>query len=87
MKQDKLTFNRNAVVNIYIVYDINFWPFKYSCDFTLKNSLFGSVKLTKNIDPDKYKYPGYGIGFDMSGAFLLYDGKNYCWYEFICTYW
>ena len=33
-------------------------------DFTLSNCLFGSVKRTKNIGLDKYKYTGYGIGFD-----------------------
>ena len=27
--------------------------------FTLQNCLFGSVKLIKNADPDKYKYSGY----------------------------
>ena len=26
--------------------------------------MFGAVKLTKNADIDKYKYSGYGIGFD-----------------------
>ena len=31
---------------------------------TLTNALFGAVKLTKNADIDKYKYFGYGIGFD-----------------------
>ena len=30
----------------------------------LGNSLFGTVKLTKNVDPDKYRYSGYDIGFD-----------------------
>ena len=33
-------------------------------DFTVRNSLFGSVKPTKNADPDKYKYSSFGIGFD-----------------------
>ena len=27
----------------------------------LRHSLFGGVKLTKNADPDKYSYLGYGI--------------------------
>ena len=31
-------------------------------DFTLGNCMFGSVKVTKNADPDKYAYTGYGIG-------------------------
>ena len=30
-------------------------------DFASVNSLFGAVKLTKNTDPDKYRYSGYGI--------------------------
>ena len=38
-------------------------PNKY---FTLKDCLFGSNKLAKNADPDKYLYSGHGIGFDLS---------------------
>ena len=33
-------------------------------DPTLRNCLFGAVTLTKNTDIDKYKYSGYGTGFD-----------------------
>ena len=33
-------------------------------DFTLKNFLFGNVKLTKNPDADKYSYFGCSLGFD-----------------------
>ena len=36
---------------------------------TLENCLFGAVSLTKNADIDKYKYSGYGIGFDRHGSF------------------
>ena len=43
-------------------------------DFTLGNCLSGSVKLTKNTDLDKYKYSGYGIGFDSHSEFSLPDG-------------
>ena len=25
--------------------------------------------MTKNVDPDKYKYQGHGIGFDSTGTF------------------
>ena len=31
--------------------------------------MFGAVSLTKNADIDKYKYSGYGIGFDRGGKF------------------
>ena len=31
--------------------------------------MFGAVRLTKNVDIDKYRYSGYGIGFDRKGSF------------------
>ena len=42
---------------------------KFKNRFTLKNCLLGSVNLTKTADPDKYKYSGYGIGFDFRSEF------------------
>ena len=36
---------------------------RLNTDLTLNNCIFGSVKLTKNADPNKYKYSGYDIGF------------------------
>ena len=48
-------------------------------DFKLGNYLFGSVKLTKTADLDKYKYTGYCIGFYSRGEHSLPDdsvGKN-----------
>ena len=48
-------------------------------DFTLNNCLFGSVKLTKNAEPDKFRYSGYDIGFDSHSEFSSTDlssGKN-----------
>ena len=35
----------------------------------LKNCLFGAAALTKNADIEKYKYSGYGIGFDRKSSF------------------
>ena len=60
-------------VNIYIVYDLksnlnNFDP-------ALLNCLFGAIKLTKNNDIDKYKYFGYGIGFDSEGTLTHPSGE------------
>ena len=62
-------FHRN-VVNIYIVYEItsDYKDINYS---TLENCLFGSVKLTKNADTDKYGYFGYGIRFDRQSSFSI----------------
>ena len=44
-------------------------------DFTLNNCLFGSIKLTKNGDPDRYKYSGYGIELDYRSEFSFTDGS------------
>ena len=52
------------VLNLYISYTLNPLLRNLNTGFTLNDSLFGSVKLTKNADPNKYKYSGYNIGFD-----------------------
>ena len=49
------------MVNLFSVYELNTWSQDINTDFTFKNCLFGSVKLTKNAD--KFKYSSYGIGF------------------------
>ena len=48
---------------------INLQKYDQGVDFTLNNSLFGPVKLVKNIDPDKYKYSGYDTEFDTKQRF------------------
>ena len=60
-------------VNLYVCYELDQWSRDLDTDFTLDSSLFGSIKLTKNANPDKYKYSGYGIGFDFRSEFLLPD--------------
>ena len=37
--------------------------------------MLGAVKLTKNADPDKYKYSSYGMEFDSRSEFSLPDGS------------
>ena len=67
LKRDKVTYNHGPIVNIYIVY--RFAPGINNSGITLQNGLFGAVKLTINVDIDKQKYPGYGIGFGSRGIF------------------
>ena len=38
--------------------------------------MFAALKITKNADSDKYKFRGYGIGFD-SRSDLLFAGGSY----------
>ena len=56
------------IVKIYIVYEIS-KSINISNYPTLENCLFGAVSLTKNADIDRYKYSGYGTGFDRHGSF------------------
>ena len=43
-------------------------------DPTLKNSVFGAVTLNKNADIDKFRYSGYGIGFNRRSSFSYPGG-------------
>ena len=59
-------------MNIYIVNEITS-DYKDINHPTLENCLFGSAKLTKNADIDKYRYFRYGIGFDRQLSFSIGD--------------
>ena len=69
LKQDKAPFTPNNGVNLYIVCELNIWSQDLNADFTLKDCLFGAVKLTKNANPNKYSYSGYGIEIDSCSLF------------------
>ena len=64
-------------MNIYIVYEINLWPFNVGQDFAPGNFWFQAVTLTKNADFDKHKYSGYGIGSGTHGSFSLFDVSGF----------
>ena len=59
------------VINKYISYILNPQLKNLNTDFTLGYCLFGSVKLTKNDDLEKYKYSSFGIGLILVQNFYL----------------
>ena len=61
------------IVNIYVVYELAASS-SHTSDPTIKNCLFGAVTLTKNADIEKYKYSGYGIGFNRRSSFSFSSG-------------
>ena len=63
------------VIILYISYTLGMQLRNLTTDFTLGNYLFGTVKLTKNADLDKYKHTGYSTGFDSYSEFLFTDGS------------
>ena len=76
-KARKGTFTYKKLVNIYITYEINLWPYSQRADFILRNYLFGAVKFAKNVDCDNYSYSGYCIRFDVCGNLSLSDGSRF----------
>ena len=78
LKQDKVTFSHSQLVNIYIAYEIS-KSINISDYPTLEDCLFGAATLTKHADNERYKYSGYGIGFDKHRGFSFPGtelGKN-----------
>ena len=82
LKQEKITFNHGKTVNIYIVYEIE-KSVNISSYPMLENFLFGSVKLTKHVDFDLYKYSRYGIEFDRKEFYSIGNeiGRNVIIFE------
>ena len=62
------------ILNLYIVYEFNTKPHNPANSFSLKDCLFGTVKLTKNADKSKFTYNGRGIEFDGKGSWSFSNG-------------
>ena len=75
LTQDNISSNHGNVINVFIVYKLETWSRDLNTDFTLGDSLFGAVKLTKNTDPDEYGYSGYGIAFHARSQCSLSNGE------------
>ena len=74
-KQKAVTYSHKKVVNLYIFYEIATFH-SIGSHPTATNAVFGAVKLTKNTDFDKYKYFGYGIGFNGKGFYSHSSGAT-----------
>ena len=70
-QEDAAPFTPSNVADLFIVYELDRWSRDTNTGSTLKECLRGAVKLTKNADPDKYKYSGYSIRFNSRSEFLF----------------
>lgn len=52
-------------------------PFRQDDDFTLRNALFGTTKLSKNADKDEYKYSESWRGLDNHWTVSLCNGSGF----------
>ena len=73
LRQPKISYTHQNIVNIYIVYELGAST-SYN-NPTLKHCLLAAVTLTKNTDIEKYGYSGYGIGFDRRSSFSFPAGE------------
>ena len=64
----------NFILNLCIVYELNNWPRNPTNSFSLKNCLFGTVKLVRNAIKNKFTYNGWGITFDGEGSWSFGNG-------------
>ena len=58
------------IIKFFIVYKLDTLSQDLNSDFTLKDCLFGGVRLAKNADPDQYVYTSYGVGFNFSWSLI-----------------
>ena len=62
------------IVNVYIVYELEFWPKILFRHFTLRNCLFRATNIVKNSDEEKYVYSGFGKTLDGKGEWSFGNG-------------
>ena len=68
--------NNSNVINIYPVYKLDPIGSTRDSTFTIQDTLFDAIEITKNADTSKYKYKGYGIYFDEGGSFSIGNINN-----------
>ena len=76
-------------IKLFIPYELDTWSRDLNTDFTLKDCSFRAVKLSNNVNWDKYIYTGSGIGFDSRSEFSLPDNsmsKNVGIFNIAVTY-
>ena len=75
--KDLLTIENPPIINIYITYKT--LAKTINSEFTLRNCLFGAVKITNksNSDKDMWQYNGYGITFNSKGELTHPSGQGY----------
>ena len=64
MQKSLSSLYSNFILNLYIIYELNYWPRYHINNFPLKNCLFGTVKLVRNTVESIFTYNGLGIVFD-----------------------
>ena len=75
MKQTKVGYAHGSGLNIYIAYKLGKRTLN-SPNFTVQNTLFGAVKITKDVNILHYQHHGYGICFGSKDKFNIGNIRN-----------
>ena len=57
-----------SILNLYILHELNTWSCNPTNNISLKNCLFGTVKLTRSGGKSKFDDNAKGIAFDGKGS-------------------
>ena len=68
-----LVGTHGKVVNFYSAFVVTLWPYDLGARFTIRNCLFGVVKLTEYADIDKY-----GYSCCDKERYVVFSIKNHC---------
>ena len=64
LNKKRATYTPNIrIFSFFTVYELDTWSQDLNSDFTLKDYLFGGVKLAKDTDPDTFLYSSSDIRF------------------------
>ena len=58
----------NSILNLYLFHELNTWSRNPTNNISLKNCLFGTVKLTRSGGKSKFDDNARGIAFDGKGS-------------------
>ena len=67
--QNNIFFTHINVADLYIAFKRDTWSRDFNTHVAIGDWLCGTVKLTKNADPDKYGDNSHCIGFDACSQF------------------
>ena len=69
LEQDSVSFIYGIVEVLYIPCKLDTCSLNLSTNFKLGNCFFGAVELTKDADPEKYRYISNGVGYNARPKF------------------
>ena len=78
LEQEKITFHHRNIVNVYIVYEKEFWPNDLGTDFKLENTILGVLSRLRILILIRILMLGMILDLIHMNFFLLSHGSGFC---------